>query len=263
MRHGSQLPGITTFRSPKRMALDEVQLSTMVLGDPIQIASGVVDAGHTGQTNVLRPGGMFAKKTGSSLYVPVSDAYWGLIDKGGVGEITSEEAPDDDWEGKTLSLYRNGVLVAAVVLAGTDDTTSEVVTALNANASFRNHALASGGDGEPLVITDVLGFGGALSASIPLTTAFAAAYDQDGAGGNDASVAHAKSTQPDVRVIGEEVCMVDAAGNAIDGFSAWNFRVGYFQAKQLIIGGTQAAQLSDVPAWARAVMEALGSRFAA
>lgn len=258
---GSSLPGIVTHRKPKRMALDEGQ--SYEFGQPIRIKSGTTDSGHTGQTNVLRPGGIFVEETGSTGYfVPAADADWADIAKGSLGAITSEEAPDDDWESKTLYLYRNGILVASVALGANDDTTAEVVTALNGDTSFRKHALASGDNGNPLVITDDNpGAGGALTVVFPLTTAYATAIDTTGNGSNDSSIAHAKSTLPDVRVIGEEVAMVDSAGNAQAGYSSFNLRAGHFRASKLIVGGTQATTLAAIPAWVRAIFEARGSTF--
>lgn len=256
MRYGSQLPGIVTHKSPKRMALDDVQLSTLVLGGPILIETGTTDSGHSGQTNVLRPGGMYAKKTGSDLFTPVSNGNWANIDKGSRATLTSAEAADTDWDGTVIKLYRNGVKVAEVTLSGTDDSTSEVVAALNGDQAFAANAVASGQDAEPLVITDLHAKGDALTVEQNLATAW-------GVNLTTLSIAHAKGTVPDVRVIGEEVCMVDASGAAIHGFCSWNFRAGYFKAKQLIVGGTQATAVSDIPAWARACMEALGGQFAA
>lgn len=256
MRYGSQLPGITTFKSPKRMALDDVQLSATVFGDSIEILTGEADSGHTGQTNVLRPGNVVAKKSGSSKFILASNANWADIDKGAVAAINSAEAPDGDWVSKVVKLYRNGVKVAEVTLAGDDDSTSEVRDALNADPEFAANALATGEDAAVLVITDLHGKGDALTVEINLDTAYAVDI-------GTSSIAHAKGSLPDVRVLGEEVCMVDAAGNAIDGFSSFNFWSGHFKATDLIVGGTQATQASDIPAWARAVLEARGSKIVA
>lgn len=251
--HGSNLPGITTHKKPKRMALDSVQLGRMQFGAPIRIKAGTVDSGHTSMTSVLRPGGIFVAETGATgYYVPVDD--WANADKGTLGAITSAEAADTDWDGTVIKLFRNGVQVASVTLAGTDDSTSEVVTALNANASFRNHAVASGSDGQPLVITDVLGYGGALSVEQNLDTAWSTDI-------GSSSIGHAKSTYPDVRIIGEEVAMRDANGESIAGLCTYNFEAGLFRASHLIVGGTQATTLAAVPAWVRAIFEARGSTF--
>jgi|GEM_PF-3796544 len=251
---GSNLPGIVTAKKPKRMALDSVQIGQMRFGGPIKIKSGTTDSGHTGMTSVLRPGGMFVAEAGATgLFVPVSD--WVGGERGTAAVLTSAEAPDTDWDVSVMKLFRNGVQVASVTLAATDDTTSEVVTALNANASFRNHALASGLDAAVLVITDVLGIG-ALSIEINLLSAYATAN------GAASSVAHAVNVLPDVRVIAEEVAMRDASGESIDGFCSENYEAGLFRASHLVIGGTQATTLAAVPAWARGVMEARGSRFA-
>lgn len=254
-QHGSNLPGITTHKKPKRMGLDSAQLGRMQFGAPIKIKAGTTDSGHTGMTSVLRPGGIFVKETGDTgFYVPAATADWASIDKGSLGAITSDEAADTDWDGTIIKLFRNGVQVASVTLAGTDDSTSEVVTALNANASFRNHAIASGTDGNPLVITDVLGYGGALSVEQNLASAWPVDL-------TTFSVGHAKSAQPDVRIIGEEVAMRDANGESIAGLCSYNFEAGLFRASHLIVGGTQATALADIPAWVRAIFEARGSTF--
>lgn len=252
--HGSNLPGLTAHHKPKRMALDDVQIGTMRSGSAIRIKSGTTDSGHTGMTNLLRPGGIFAKETGDTgYYVPVTD--WVNAEKGTAAVLTSAEAPDADWASKVVKLFRNGLQVAEVTLAGTDDSTSEVVTALNANASFRNHALASGLDAAVLVITDVLGLG-ALSVEINLLSAYATAN------GAASSVAHGINLVPDVRVIAEEVAMLDAAGEAIAGFCSENFTAGFFRGKHLIVGGVQVTTtLTLIPAWARAIFEARGSSF--
>ena len=251
---GSNLPGIVTTKKPKRMALDSVQIGQMRFGGPIKIKSGTTDSGHTGMTSVLRPGGMFVAEAGATgLFVPVGE--WVSGERGTAAVLTSAETADTDWDGSVMKLFRNGVLVASVTLGGDDDTTAEVVTALNANVSFRNHALASGANGAVLVITDVIGIG-ALSIEINLLTAYATAN------GAASSVAHAVNVLPDVRVIAEEVAMRDAGGESIDGFCSENYEAGLFRASHLVIGGTQATTLAAVPAWARGVMEARGSRFA-
>lgn len=251
-QHGSNLPGITTAKKPKRMALDSVQLGSMRFGGPILIKSGTTDSGHTGATNTLRPGTMVAAETGGTgYYVPVSD--WASVAKGTAGAITSLIAGGATTQSKILKLFRNGVQVASVTFASDDNTTSKLVTALNGNASFRNHAVASGADGAALVITDVLGIG-ALTAEIDLDTFFAIDI-------GTSSIGHAITTHPDVRVIGEEVGMRDANGEAIAGHSSWNFEAGLFRASHLIVGGAQVTALTDIPAWARAVLEARGSTF--
>lgn len=250
---GSNVPGVVTTRRPRRMALDDVQQSSIKFGQPIKIKSGTADSGHTNQTNVLRHGGMFVNETGATGYhVPVSD--WVNADHGTVATLTSAEAPDGDWASKVMKLFRNGVQVASVTLGGADDSTSEVVTALNANKAFVANAVASGNDAAVLVITDALGVG-ALSVEINLLSAYATAN------GAASSVAHAINVPPDVRVILEEVCMTDASGAAIAGSSTFNAIAGHFKRSELVIGGTVAASLAAVPAWARGAMERLGSKF--
>jgi hypothetical protein len=250
---GSNLPGIVTFKTPKRMALDGIQQGSMRFGGPIKIKSGTADSGHTGQTNILRPGGIFVEETGSTgYYVPVNE--WVSVAKGTAAVITSAEDPDADWASKVIKLFRNGVQVASVTLGAGDDTTSEVVTALNADASFRNNAIASGADLANLVITDVVGLG-ALTVEINLLSAYATAN------GAASSVGHAVNVIPDVRVIGESVCMTDSAGSAAPGECTYNFTAGHFRGKHLIVGGTVVAALTDIPAFARAILEARGSTF--
>lgn len=248
MFNGSSLAGITTHKNPKRMALDDVQQGALVYGDPIVIASGVTDSGHTGQTNTLRPGTVVVKKTGSTQFVSATD--YANHDVGSVAQVDSAEAPDADWASTTITLYRNGVQVASVTLGGADDTVAEVVTALNADQAFAANAKAVANT--ILEVYDLLGNGDALRLESTLATAYATA-------GGAGSYAEAIGSVPDVRVLLEEVTMVDANGTATTGFSAENARKGHFKIADLVSGGTAGT----IPASARGVLTRRGSTFVA
>lgn len=255
MNMGTSLPGVTTRTKPKRLALDDVQLSSLVYGDPIVIESGTTDAGSSRST-LLRPGGVYMKKTGSTKFVAVTNVH--EVDQGTPAAITSAEAVDAGWASKTLTLFRNGVKVAEVTVGGADDTAAEWVTALHADVAFRANATASDSSGS-LVITDNLGGGDALRVEVDLDTAYDNAFDSSGGSSNDSSYEEAIGTVPDVRVILDEVDMLDGNATAIDGHSARNVWAGHFKTADLVSGGT----LGTIPASAQGIFQARGSRFTA
>lgn len=251
----SQLPGIVTHRKPKKMALDSAQKSALVYGDPIVIETGQTDSGNSVRSTVLRPGNVVAKKSGSTKFV-VADDY-AHIDQGTAAAVVSAEAPDGDWASKVLKLFRNGVKVAEVTAAATDDTLAEWLTLLNGDQAFAANAEAADDGAGKLEITDQLGIG-AIRVEINLNTAYANAFDSDDDGTNDSSYAEDENDLVDVRVILEEVDMLDAGGNADDGFCSENAWAGIFRVSDLITGGSDGT----IPASAKGVLRARGSQFA-
>lgn len=247
---GSNVPGITTHKTPKKMGLDDVQVSALVYGDPIVIESGATDSGHTNQTNTLRPGQVLIKKTGSTKFIVASD--YANADPGSVAVVDSAEAPDSDWASTTITLYRNGVLVATVTAAAGDDTLGEFLTLLNSDQSFAANAIAADDGGGNLRITDLQGGGDALRVESTLATAY-------GTAGGAGSYAEDEGELPDVRVTLEEVTMVDANGTAMDGFCSENARVGHFKVADLVTNGTKGS----IPASAKGVLKKRGSKFVA
>lgn len=248
----SRVPGIVTHKMPKRMGLDEVQLSTLVKGTPFMVKSGTRDTGHTGATTVLRPGNIFAKAAGQAYFVLLIADNHALIDFGAPAAVVSAEAPDAGWGGKTLKLYRNGVLVATVVGAGGDDTLAEWITALHANRAFSANAVASDDGTGKLKITDALGRGDALRVALDLETGYANAFDSDADDADDSSYQEAVGTLLDVRMNLEEIPMLDASGADIEGACFDNLWAGTIKVAQLA-----AAAL---PAMAQGVFQQRGSQ---
>lgn len=207
----------------------------------IVIDKDQVDTANTGKTHEFRKGNVVILDASAGKYVKPTD---GDGDLGLPPVITSIEDPDADWASKVVTLKRNGATVAAVTLGGSDDSTSEVVTALNANAAFRAHAVASGADLANLVITGTRGGPGeSLEVSINLDTAYAS---DDGSSSSDAAV----GSDAQVRVTCEMANLKDSDGVAVDD-EVLAARSGHFRTTDLI----------GLTAYTRGVLERAGSVF--
>lgn len=199
----SGLPGIGSLsRTALRYLID---LSIPTRPDTVVLDSATVDSGST-PTTIVRAGNVLVKRTSTGQYVEANHASG---DSPVRATVTSAEAADTDWDGTTITTYLDGILVSTVVLAGTDDSTSEVVTALNTSyAALNLPIVASGADLAVLVIT-AHGINRSLRIESTLVTAY-------GTAGGAGSYAEGTGTEADFVVLDETVSMLDAYGTAQD-----------------------------------------------
>lgn len=143
------------------------------IGESVIGQNDNADSGST-PTHRLRPGNVLVLRTSTGEYVEANDSNG---DRSEPPSVSSAEAADTDWDGTTITTYLNGTLVSTVVLAGTDDTTAEVVTALNTDYAAKNlPIIATGTNGNPVVVKAHAGGAGvSLRLESTLATAFATA----------------------------------------------------------------------------------------
>lgn len=234
------VPGlVTSTRTPRRFLIDEYPAPEP--GGTVVIDSGNTDAGNT-PTSLFSEGNVIVLRTSTGRFVEANDSNGDVFTP---PVVSSAEAADTDWDGTTLTFYLNGDLVATVVLAGSDDSTSEVVTALEtAFLADQIPLVASGLDAAVLVVTaHVLG---SLRVESTLATAFATA-------GGAGSYAEDNSTDPLFLVTRQPVLLLTADGTAAAHKMCDTCWKGHFS----------LAGLTNLTAAARAVLERRGSRFSA
>lgn len=208
-------------------------------GDDVVVASG--------QTSSITPdhrhppGTVLVKKTGDGKFYLATDSA--NVDSPAAASVSSLEAADDDWEDSTITVTGHwGSLT--VTLATTDDTTAEVVAAINAAAAALDPEwgpiVATGSNGNPVVVTNRdVGEGTYLHViHNGATTAF-------GASGTDAV-----GTDPEVRVTAYWCDLKDLEGTATDAL-----------VPTLVAGHFDESELSGLTAEAKAILQKRGSRF--
>lgn len=191
------------------------------------------------------PGTVVVKESGDGLYYladGADGASAGDINTAAV--VTSLEAADTDWDGTDIgwAVYGPDGLIesGSITLAGTDDTTAEVVTALNANARFAEHLIASGSNGNPVVITSRKK--GLVTVRITQTVITT---------GYGASGITAQGTEADYRVITQHADVKDLNGVSAASKPVASLTAGRFKESELL-------HLSNE---ARAVLRSRGSTF--
>jgi len=107
-----------------------------------------VDGGSTPNT-LLRPGNVLLYDAATGKYF--DDAVGGDASTPAVVDGTATA----NWASKVVTLIIDGQTIIAVTLAAGDDTAAEIVTALNANATFRAHAIASNPAGATVRVTSL------------------------------------------------------------------------------------------------------------
>lgn len=146
----------------------------------------------------------------------------------------------------TITLFIDGVSIVTVTLGGADDTTSEIVTALNANAVFAAHAIAAGADGAVLTIT-LRDPERAIKVTSSATTFFPAAG------------VLANPTEADVVVTLDYCDQLDALGNVANA-RVEATRAGTFDESNLLWQGAAATSAAAYQDFKRILMKR-GSRF--
>ncbi len=214
-------------------------------GSDVVVAGGQT-IGATPSFRVI-PGVVVVKESGDGLYY-LADAADGVNagDINTAAEVTSLEPADTDWDGTVITstaFYPDGLVAACpVTLAGTDDTTAEVVAALNANAAFANHFVASGTDGNPVVITARVK--GKVTINVQQTV-IATGF------GTLLVGTSATGTEADYRVIAQHGDLQDLDGDAAASKPLAALTAGRFKTSELL-------HLSNE---ARAVLQGRGSTF--
>lgn len=232
------LPGIgSATRLTVRFLIDN---SIACQPEAIVLDSGNVDSGST-PTSRFRAGNVVVYKTSIGQYVEANDTTG---DRPTQPTVTSAEAADTDWDGTTITTYLDGVLVATSVLAGSDDSTSEVVTKLNTDYAAANLPIvASGLDAAVLVIK----VNGGIHSSLRVESTLATAYATAGGAG---SYAEDVGNEADYRVTLEDVDLIDRDGTAQDAQVA-ACKTGYFDESALI----------NLTVAAKAELQRRGARF--
>lgn len=213
-------------------------------GQNATLTSGMTSS-TASPTSRIPPGMVIVKRTSTGKFLPATDANG---DRNSAAVVTSLIAGGATTASKTISLYVKGRLIVTVTLGAGDDTTSEIVTALNANATFAAYAVASGADGSPLVVTSLeKGSDVVMKLTSNLTTLF-------GANGTDASGADA-----DYRIVKSYADMLDAFGSAQEP-SVETWIAGVFSASA-IAAAVDGSGNSTLTGEAKAVLTRLGCKF--
>lgn len=238
-----QIPGLITHSYDDTAVLETLQPGANVYGPPVTVDGSVVVADLSAPYR-LPKGTVIVQSTTAGKYVKAGAAASGTPESGTAPAVTSEEAADSDWASKVITLYVDGVQKAQVTLGGADDTTAEVVTALNGDTEFAKYALASGSNGNPLVITgNRAGAGHSLRVSMNLSTAWATDL-------TTSSETEDHGTDPDYRVTYTDADLYDEQHSAIDP-----------PVQNLLRGVFDASELTGLTSEARAVFERRGSIF--
>lgn len=217
--------------------------SRSIQGRDIAIAGNqTTDYPDTGGKR-LAEGTVVVKETGDGLYYLADAANDGAHgDRNTAATVSSSEAADTDWDGSTINIeitYPDGRVIAdTVLLAGTDDSTSEVVTLINGRQALEGHLVASGADLAVLTLTTVA----KGNVHLKVTSDLATAYGADGV--EDDGV------EADYRVVTRQADLVDldaaSYSPVVPNLQAGNFR---------------ESELSNLTNEAKAVLRGRGSRF--
>lgn len=206
-------------------------------GGDVLLASGQTSS--LTPTSRIPPGTVVVKKTGDGKYYFADDATDG--DRNTAASVSSVEAGDTGWVSAVITCVIDGRTIE-VTLGGADDTTAEIVTALNGNAIFAAHLVASGTNGNPLVITSLQkGAQVSLSVSSDIDASTDTGFGAAGVSDNGADA--------DYRVTDRFGHLVDLDGTAVDDL------VGTLWA-----GHFKRTLLSNLTAEAEAVLLRRGSR---
>lgn len=186
-------------------------------------------------------GTVVVKKTGDGLYYLADDGSNG--DRNAAATVASLEAADTDWDGATYTItitYPDGTVVEkALTAAGTDDSTSEMVTLINSDQTLEGHVVASGNDGQVLTITTVRKGNVHLKVTSSLSTAFGASGQED------------DGVEADYRVVTRLADTTDLAGSSYAPV-----------VPTLLAGAFDESELSNLTDEAKAVLLGRGSSFA-
>ncbi|HYE92706.1 MAG TPA: hypothetical protein VEA38_16875 [Terriglobales bacterium] len=242
------MPGFTSTEFAHKAFL--VDGSRTKQGNDVIIKGGQTTGWPASGGKRARAGTVVVKESGDGLYY-LSDAADGAAagDINTAAVVTSAEKPDADWASKILTwtLYLPNGLVQSgtVTLAAGDDTIAEVVTALNADAQFKDRFVASdAGASDLLVITSRLKGNVKAKMSMDLDTAY-------GTDDGSTSSAYASGVEADVRVIMQDRDLVDLDNASFDSHPVATITAGRFDESEL-------ANLSHE---AKAILIARGSTF--
>lgn len=237
---GTQFVGTSSLSLPDKRILKKTPLPR----DRVDVVSDSTNADSGGpRSTMLRPGNILIKDTTTGKYFDDTTSGDGSTQ----ASVASAAAAGATWASKTVELQIDGVSIVTVTLGALDDTTSEVVTALNANGAFRANAIASGADGAVVTIKSLR-----KGASVHLKVI-----------GNHADVftiagTAARGTDGDWVVTTEYCDQLDPLGNTKDArVSA--VRAGVFDEANLVWAG--AAGAATIPEDAKRVMIARGAKF--
>ncbi|GIW60232.1 MAG: hypothetical protein KatS3mg087_1298 [Patescibacteria group bacterium] len=219
------VPKLQSFTDSERL----VVLSNLFWEEqtPVLIDSAVTDSGST-PTNYIRAGMVLVKNSSTGRYVAADDAAG---DRNTAPSVTADEAVGTTWASTTHSFYRNGVLVAQVTLAATDDSYAEYATALNNNAAFAaNFSVSDAGGGVPKITAKDTG----SDVYIRVVSSLATAY---GANGKTA-----RGSWADYRVLIQKVLLEDLDGTAAHKYGMAMMR-GHFKESNLLRVTDEAKQV--------------------
>lgn len=185
----------------------------------VVLDSGNVDSGATPTTR-LREGNVLVKRTSTGKYIEANDTNG---DRNLPPIVTASETADDDWESGDISVYKNGAFLVTVSMGANDDTDTEVAAALNADATFRAHAIASVANSR-VVITGIEA-GGEQSLKV---------VHDDNAAAFGSSGTEEEGSWADYGVLARPADQTDENGSASDTQAPIVYAKGRFRESQLI-----------------------------
>lgn len=213
-----------------------------VQGNDVVVAGGQTTNYPATGGKQLAPGTVVVKESGDGLYYLADGADGASAgDLNAAAVVDSLEAPDADWKSKTITwtiTYPDGLVATGTVAGGgSDETVGAFVTALNADASFRNHLIAS--DATVLRITSLVKGNVRLHVTSNLATAYGASGVTD------------DGSEADYRVVAQHGSLVDLAGASRDSDPV----------ATLLRGKFRESELRNLSNEARAVLLGRGSLF--
>lgn len=215
-----------------------------VQGNDVRLKGGVTtDFPATGE-KVMPAGAVVVKKTADGLYYLADDGVNG--DRNTAAAIDSLEKPDADWKSKSITwavTYPDGKAFGGTVTLGADDDSiAEVVTALNGDAAFAAHLVASdAGASDLLTITTVAKGKVHLALSSDLATVY-----------GDGVTLEDEGAEADYRVTYEQRDLTKPGGAARDSSFVPTLLAGHFDESSLV----------GLTVEAKAVLMSRGSLFA-
>lgn len=213
-----------------------------IQGNDVVVAGGQTTNYPATGGKQLAPGTVVVKESGDGLYYLADGADGASAgDLNAAAVVDSLEAPDADWKSKTITwtiTYPDGLVATGTVAGGgSDETVGAFVTALNADASFRNHLIAS--DATVLRITSLVKGNVRLHVTSNLSTAYGASgVEDDGA-------------EADYRVVAQHGSLVDLSGASRNSDPVATLTRGKFR----------ESELRNLSNEARAVLLGRGSLF--
>lgn len=240
--NGAPIALVTGSRPAKRIFMDG---GAMAAGSEIAatLASDNVDAGSPDRTTILRPGNVLLRDSATGKWY--DDASTG--DASTQASVSSAATADASWDNATITVTVNGVDIATVTLGAADDTDTEVVAALNADAKFRAKCIAAVVSAKVNIKTLDVG----ADVHLLVVSSYATAFGASGTA--------ARGTDGDWAVLTDYVDMLNGVQVAAVQHGVTLVRNGFFDDDNLVWAG--AAGLATLHQDAVRVLRKRGCKF--